>query len=462
MSQSHYPSYADYAPLLKELNIPFRTVGSRFIVGDYSMNGKWLIYVSILMKETEQVLKKVLPVLVQQELPFAMIRNQFYHHQLNSGLLGEAEIGKVIIISSDSLQQTINTKNSLVPLLECVDGPCIQGALQVTGAISMCYCELDEETNDLITTAPPKLLSRITPNREIKRRQVRRRVIVNSYVPFKLLSQNTKAMVYQGIIIKHLKLDWCLIKQGNPFMGEDAHGRMMKDRLLWEKRSLECLHAHVPCPSVIDFVEQNASYYLILEYIDGFPLNMACDKIRKGRKWTELETAEQEKLIIYFKQVLDIIEMVHRCDYVHRDIKESNFIVTPSDKIKIIDFELSYDLSTNQPVPPYIMGTPGYVCPEQLDYKKPTKKEDIFSLGALLAYILTGILPTFLFQNGMKAASNKLHQETQDLQLTELVGICMEARAELRPDIPDIRTSLLRGADKQITKADNPKILQAI
>lgn len=95
-----------------------------------------------------------------------------------------------------------------------------------------------------------------------------------------------------------------------------------------------------------------------------------------------------------FHQVAEGLSEAHRLGLVHRDIKPSNIIVTPDWKAKILDFGLARYVSRDQTEAGLILGSVGYMAPEQArDPRKVDQRADLFSLGACLFFALTGVEP---------------------------------------------------------------------
>ncbi|HYV84644.1 MAG TPA: protein kinase [Patescibacteria group bacterium] len=126
--------------------------------------------------------------------------------------------------------------------------------------------------------------------------------------------------------------------------------------------------------------------YLVMEYIDGVPLP----------RWMERapHPARADRLHIAL-QVAAGLEAAHRAGIIHRDIKPENILVTSAGQAKILDFgiarrEASGDTLTARGT---VLGTPGYMSPEQVQGHVVDRRTDIYSFGAVLYYLFTGVEP---------------------------------------------------------------------
>ncbi len=127
--------------------------------------------------------------------------------------------------------------------------------------------------------------------------------------------------------------------------------------------------------------------YLIMEYIDGTPIDVYCDQ-------QQLSIAERLSL---FEDICDSVQYAHNNLIIHRDLKPSNIMVTEGGDVKILDFGISklirdeMDESATETKESHQMLTPGYAAPEQFSYEAITTAIDNYALGALLYKLLAGV-----------------------------------------------------------------------
>jgi len=126
--------------------------------------------------------------------------------------------------------------------------------------------------------------------------------------------------------------------------------------------------------------------YLVLEYIDGKPLNAYAEDAR-------LPVRQRLEL---FRQICAAVQSAHQRLVVHRDLKPANILVTANGIPKLLDFgiaKLLDDTSADRTATGMHLMTPAYASPEQVRGELITTASDIYSLGVLLFELLTGVKP---------------------------------------------------------------------
>ncbi|MFK0731006.1 MAG: tetratricopeptide repeat protein [Gloeotrichia echinulata GP01] len=178
----------------------------------------------------------------------------------------------------------------------------------------------------------------------------------------------------------------CVVKQltyssKNP-QALQTVGRLFKT----EAEILERLGQHDQIPRLLAEFEENQEFYLVQQFIDGFPLNQ---EILPGQPWSE------DQVFTLLTEVLEILVFVHSQGVIHRDIKPGNLMRRSSDnKLVLIDFgavkEIGNQAGSNSSNITIAIGTPGYMPIEQL-HGLPQFNSDIYSLGMIAIQAILGI-----------------------------------------------------------------------
>ena len=147
---------------------------------------------------------------------------------------------------------------------------------------------------------------------------------------------------------------------------------------------LKCDHPSIVKLHLAFFDEQTQNYYIIMEMVDG--LNIEQYVMRNG------PIPEQESIEMILK-ILDALQCVHNAHIIHRDIKPSNIMIRPNGNICLLDFGVAKDMESgggNVTIAGTQIGTDGYMSPEQANGYSINYNTDIYSLGCVLFFMLTG------------------------------------------------------------------------
>lgn len=173
-----------------------------------------------------------------------------------------------------------------------------------------------------------------------------------------------------------------------------------KRRFLAEARTLSQIE-HPNICRVHDFIEGDDCDYLVLELVEGRSL---FEIVAEG--------PSRNDAIEIARQILDVLVAVHARGIVHRDLKPDNVMVAADGRVKVLDFGLARsgddgirdtgpaqadpvaDNTPNDFVVPTrvgtVIGTPGYMSPEQARGESATTASDVYAAGLLLHELLTG------------------------------------------------------------------------
>ena len=140
-------------------------------------------------------------------------------------------------------------------------------------------------------------------------------------------------------------------------------------------------------PSIVKIVgepfsDEGGNLFLPMEFVEGKTISQI---VQANGAFNE-----QEAISIFIK-LLDAFSYIHNKSCIHRDVKPSNIMIRPDGSICVIDFGIAKDskTSTGKTIG-RVVGTDGYMSPEQANGYNIDTRTDIYSLGCLLHYMLTG------------------------------------------------------------------------
>ncbi len=132
-------------------------------------------------------------------------------------------------------------------------------------------------------------------------------------------------------------------------------------------------------------VREEPEPYLVMEYVEGQSLQQLM-----GRDNRPLPLSTTLRLI---QEVAEALHYAHAQGVVHRDIKPANILVTTDGHPKIADFGIAKLNQAELTMPGQVLGSPAFMAPEQLTEEGVDSRSDLFSLGVILYYLLTGYRP---------------------------------------------------------------------
>jgi len=144
--------------------------------------------------------------------------------------------------------------------------------------------------------------------------------------------------------------------------------------------------AHPNIVTVHDFGIDQGHLFIVMEFVPGTDLNTILQK--RGRF-----TVDEALPLI--RQACAGIGYAHRAGLVHCDVKPHNFLITPDNRLKVTDFGIARALASINPQEKInvVWGSPQYFSPEQAAGNAPSPASDVYSLGVVMYYMLTGRLP---------------------------------------------------------------------
>ena len=188
--------------------------------------------------------------------------------------------------------------------------------------------------------------------------------------------------------------------------------------------------SHPNIVEMYDVGEDNGTYYIVMEYIQGKTLKQL---IKKRGALTLSECID------IMLQLTDGVNNAHASYIIHRDLKPQNIMIQDNGEIKITDFGIAMALNNTQLTQTNsVMGSVHYLPPEQASGKGATVKSDIYSMGIMFFELLTGTLP-FRGDNAVEIAFKQIKDDIPSVR-------------ELNPSIPQSVENIVLKAT-----AKNPK-----
>ncbi|HEU5149819.1 MAG TPA: serine/threonine-protein kinase [Iamia sp.] len=202
---------------------------------------------------------------------------------------------------------------------------------------------------------------------------------------------------------------------------------------------------------LLDLVDDGDDVVLVMPYLPGGSLH---ERVARDGPMTP------EAVQVVADRLLDALAAAHRQGVVHRDIKPENVLFTADGDPRLVDFGVArtQDFTFGLTATSMVVGTPGFMAPEQARGEPASAPADVFSLGATLLFALTGRGPFGPIDADPRvlmhrAASGKVERPPRDLpvELRTLLATALDPKPERRPSAARLRGGGGTGATSPLT-----------
>ncbi len=151
------------------------------------------------------------------------------------------------------------------------------------------------------------------------------------------------------------------------------------ERFAREARAAASLN-HTNIVTIYDFGDVESQPYIVMEYIQGETM---AEIIRRR---TPVPVSEKVR---WLEELCSGVASAHKMDVIHRDIKPGNLMIDRSGRLKILDFGIAKIVNSLGNSMTAVIGTPGYMAPEQLLGQRVDARTDVFAIGAVAFELIT-------------------------------------------------------------------------
>jgi hypothetical protein len=370
----------------------------------------WKIHVSAGIGSIEAVLHAVLPVLLRGQSTFKVISSLAHLDDLNQGKAGLSQIGKAITIYPNNDIQALGLAILLDKATQGMRGPAIPSDRPLTAGSLVYYRYGEFYGREMVLvdkayvpaiTAPdgrlipdtrePGIHSPSWASDPFVRMGIagpyeeRTALLQNRYLIVATIAASARGTVARGIDIH--KLQPCILKRAAHDGQMSLTGRDAQDYLRCGVELLALLANDSRFPRMIDLFPDGQDLILILTEVPGMTLARYIRDLHLRE--TILSEAE---ILTWIHELAQLMTILHDHGFVYCDLQPSNIIVKPDTHLCLIDFDAVYHQQSN--ASPSGLGTRGYMSPHYAAGYTPTIQDDIYSLGAICVFMLTGNPPS--------------------------------------------------------------------
>ena len=208
-------------------------------------------------------------------------------------------------------------------------------------------------------------------------------LVDGKYRVLRVVGKGGMSVVYQAVNEKANKI-WAIKEVRKDGV---QNFEVVKQNLIVETELLKRFN-HPNLPSIIDVIDGDGSFLIVMDYIEGNSLSKA------------LETSgaqSQDDVIEWSKQLCDVLGYLHsrKPPIIYRDMKPANVMLKPDGNVSLIDFGTAREFKSSSVEDTTCLGTQGYAAPEQYGgHGQTDARTDIYCLGATMYHLVTGHNPS--------------------------------------------------------------------
>jgi hypothetical protein len=410
------------------------------------------------MPSAEEVLRRTLPVLLEEDADFKVAASSGRLAGLNEGQGGLSQIGKFITVYPNEDAQAVRLAQALDEATRGLLGPVIPSdrPLAPRSAVHYRYggfgeLHLQTPLGEIVPAirAPDETL---VPDRRLPAYQAPpwavdpfmaagvaedlpapTRRIGARYVILATLHRSPRSTVYLCLDIEIPRR--CVLKK----VSDDGH--YAHERLRHEADVLARLAPDPRFPEFYALFEHDGDLILSMEDIEGETFEQYL-----GTRRATGRPPCSEEVIAWGRELAAMLADIHDKGFIFRDLKSSNVVVAPDGRLRLLDFELAHERASS--VCPHGRGTRGYMSPQLQRGDPPTEADDVYALGALLYLAATGAEPSRA-PNPMTLLERPvelLNPETGPA-LAQVIGCCLEPNVARRfATMPEVEVALAKAS----------------
>lgn len=391
-----------YLDLLTTQGLPAIEHGAWATAGHSRRDYGWKIHLSSIQLEAPSLIGRIGPLLRDRGIALKLILNAELLGELNAGSFGTTQVGKFATLYPRSDAEALSLATEIVALTTGFSGPRIATDRPLGGIVYTRFgpfnprYERDRLGHRRATSPLPGAEYSIPyrPPEDVAdpfahwaapaEPTSASRTIGPGFLPTDVLSMHAKGAVSLALDLRPSEEPvLAVLKEGRRYCMSDAQGRHMWDRLRHQQELGAALADRVRTPRPRDLFEHGDSLFLALDHIEGRDLAE-----RVARPFSELDAAERSAIVADLIALVETLGALHATGVVHRDLSPSNIRIDGAGHAWLLDLEMAHLAGEHARL--FAQGTAGFISPEQQAGGAAAFADDLYALGCLIVFLLTG------------------------------------------------------------------------
>jgi serine/threonine protein kinase len=456
-----------------EIRGPWAVVGSTDVIQG------WKFHISSIPTEAVALLQSVLPVLRRHGVSFKIARNRIILESLNEGGFTATQIGKFATVYPKGDTEAVVLARELIEVTKGFHGPRIPTDIRLgdvlyarygcfnphlrqnrlgqdllliqgsDGSLRQDDYAVPFELPEGISNPFVELASRATGTEAdaatCDPQPPSDKLFGPGYLILDVMRAHPKGSVFFCLDVRRRECTSAkVIKQGRQHCFSDPHGRDMRTRLRRQYTMHRALANRVQVPQVDSYFEVRGDGYLVLEHLEGTTFETLISRTLGGASWRTLPLERRTELLSCLNRLVEAVSDLHRAEFVHRDLTPSNIFITRAGEVYLLDLELAHAVA--DPSLPLQLGTPGFMSPGQKGRGAASYADDVYAVGCVLIYALTGLEPDRVLFAGAKRRRHQLLflAAGAPVEVAAIAERCVRQKAASRPDLATVARTLRR------------------
>ena len=421
------------------------------------------------------MIRVAVPVLVEKKISFKVAQDDFVLELLNEGEFGATQVGKFITIYPESGECAREVAERLISVTDGFAGPEIVTDQHLGSIVYARYggfnprFRRDRLGNPIamieaadgspiadryaVPFAPPAGVANPFSNLNCEIAEASangaaessRKLVGPGYLIVEAIKPRPYGGTFLAIDLRAQEtVALKILKHGRHHCMSDVEGREIRDRLRRQGVLHRQLSPRVAVPSADEYFEVDGHGYLPIEHLEGSNFEDFVNVRVAQRKWNQLGAVVQQELMGCLARIVEAVGQFHAAGYIHRDLSPGNILIGSDGRVHLLDLELAHRIGDTAPA--YGLGTAGFMSRQQAARKSPAVADDVFALGCLMTFVLTGLDPRRTVFSSDRYRRRRLARLARGAphRLIDLIAACLANDPKRRPDLAAVKEIVAR------------------